>query len=59
VLAHSAAGSRFVERLLTAVTTLRLQGRHVLGYLTATCTAALHGTPAPSLVPTAAVARAS
>ena len=32
---HSAAGSRFVERVMTAVTTLRLQGRHVLGYLEA------------------------
>lgn len=58
---HSAAGSRFAERVLTTVTTLRLQGRHVLGYLTAACDAALHGTPAPSLLPPAprAVARAS
>lgn len=56
---HSAAGSRFVERVLTAVTTLRLQRRHVLGYLTAACEAALHGTPVPSLLPIAAAARAS
>ena len=56
---HSAAGSRFVERVLTVVTTLRLQGRHVLGYLTAACTAALCGTPPPSLVPASAVACAS
>lgn len=56
---HSAAGSRFVERVLTTVTTLRLQGRHVLGYLTAACEAALHGTPVPSLLPTAAAIRAS
>ncbi len=56
---HSTAGSRFVERVLTAVTTLRLQGRHVLGYLTAACAAGLRGTPAPSLLPAAAVVRAS
>ena len=58
---HSPAGSRFVERILTAVTTLRLQRRHVLGYLTAACEAALHGTPVPSLLPAThfAAARAS
>lgn len=32
---QSAAGSRFVERMLTVVTSLRQQGRHVLEYLTA------------------------
>jgi transposase len=31
----SAGGSRFVERVLTVVTTLRQQGREVLDYLTA------------------------
>jgi transposase len=44
-------GSRFVERILTVVTTLRMQGRNVLDYVTAACEAALAGTPAPSLLP--------
>jgi len=50
---QSAAGSRFVERLLTTVTTLRQQRRDVLAYLTAACDAAHHGRPAPSLLPAA------
>jgi transposase len=45
-------GSRFVERILTVVTTLRLQRRNVLDYMTTACEAALHGTPPPSLLPT-------
>lgn len=48
---QSAAGSQFVERILTAVTTLRQQRRDVLDYLTAACTAAIHKDPAPSLLP--------
>lgn len=48
---QSAAGSRFVERVLTAVTTLRQQQRDVLDYLTAACAAALRGEPPPSLLP--------
>lgn len=44
-------GSRFVERILTVVATLRLQKRNVLDYATAACEAALHGRPAPSLLP--------
>lgn len=48
---NSARGSRFVERILSAVTTLRLQGRNVLDYLTEVCTAALYGTQPPSLLP--------
>jgi len=48
---QSAAGSQFVERILTAVTTLRQQRRDVLDYLTAACTAAICKTPAPSLLP--------
>jgi transposase len=44
-------GSRFVERMLTVVTTLRLQKRNVLDYVTAACQAALSGQPAPSLIP--------
>jgi transposase len=34
---QSEGGSRFVERILTVVTTLRQQGRDVLGYLTEVC----------------------
>lgn len=45
-------GSRFVERILTAVMTLRLQKRNVLDYMTAACEAALQGKAAPSLLPT-------
>jgi hypothetical protein len=48
---QSAAGSQFVERILTAVTTLRQQRRDVLDYLTAACAAATHKDPAPSLLP--------
>jgi transposase len=48
----SPKGSRFVERILTAVTTLRLQKRKVLDSMTAACEAALHGTSLPSLLPT-------
>jgi transposase len=44
-------GSRFVERILTVVTTLRLQKRNVLDSMTAACEAALHGTTPPSLLP--------
>jgi transposase len=49
---QSADGSRFVEAMMTVVTTLKQQHRHVLDYLTATCEAALRGEPAPSLLPT-------
>jgi transposase len=42
---QSAAGSRFVERILTAVTTLRQQGRAVLDYLTQVCAAAGQANP--------------
>jgi len=48
---QSEAGSQFVERILTAVTTLRQQRRDVLDYLTAACTAAICHDPAPSLLP--------
>ena len=43
-------GSRFVERILTVVTTLRMQKRNVLDYMTEACEASLHGRPAPSLL---------
>jgi transposase len=48
---QSPQGSRFVERILTAVTTLRQQKRNVLDYLTEACEAALAGKAAPSLLP--------
>ena len=48
---QSEDGSRFVERILTAVMSLRKQERNVLDYLTAALEAPLHGTPAPSLLP--------
>ena len=47
----SAQGSRFVERILTVVTTLRLQPRHVLDDVTSACQAHRRGEPAPSLLP--------
>lgn len=48
---ESAAGSRFVERMLTATTTLRQQNRNVLAYIVAAHQARLDGRPAPSLLP--------
>jgi len=48
---QSAAGSQFVERILTAMTTLRQQKRDVLDYLTSACAAAICKDPAPSLLP--------
>ena len=46
----SANGSRFVERILTVVTTLRMQKRNVLDFVTAACEARLTGAEAPSLL---------
>jgi hypothetical protein len=37
--------------MMTVVTTLKQQQRHVLEYLTAACEAALRGAAAPSLLP--------
>jgi transposase len=48
---HSAGGCRFVERILTAVQTLRLQGRPVLPYLSDALVAHRNGLKAPSLLP--------
>jgi transposase len=53
---HSAGGSRFVERMLTVVATLKQQKRNVLEFLTAAYEAHLRGLPTPSLLPTAAPA---
>ena len=49
---HSVAGCRFVERLLTAVQTCRLQGRSVLQYLYEAVSAHRNNLPAPSLLST-------
>jgi transposase len=46
----SETGSRFVERMLTTVQTLRLQRRNVLDYVAAACHAALRGLKPPSLL---------
>ncbi len=48
---QSKTGSEFVERIMTAVATLRQQKRNVLDFLTEACDAANRGIPAPSLLP--------
>jgi transposase len=48
---QSEAGSRFVERIQTAVTSLRQQQRDVLDFLTQACQAGISGTDPPSLLP--------
>jgi transposase len=53
----SGVGSRFVERILSAVATCRQQGRNVWGYLTDCHRAALAGHRAPSLLPMHAARR--
>jgi transposase len=45
---QSARGSRFAERMLTCVATLRRRGRNVLDYLTAANEAAIRGASIPS-----------
>ena len=47
---QSSDGSRFVERMMTVVATLKQQRRNVLDYLTAACEASLRGEKAPSLL---------
>lgn len=47
----SEKGSRFVERMLTVVTSLRLQRRNVMEWLTEAYLASLRRQPAPSLLP--------
>jgi transposase len=51
---HSEAGSRFVERMMTVVASLRLQGRYVFDYLVQASEAHLHRQSPPSLLPIAA-----
>jgi transposase len=48
---QSSDGSRFVERILTAVMTLKLQSRNVLEYMTEVLRAHRRGLPIPSLLP--------
>jgi transposase len=48
---HSAAGCRFVERILTVTQTLRLQQRPVLDYLHEAMVAHRAGLPTPKLLP--------
>jgi transposase len=52
---QSEEGSRFVERIFTATTTLNPQGRDVLTFLTDTLAAHRRGLCGPSLLPTAPV----
>jgi len=48
---QSETGSRFVERIMTVVSTLKQQKRNLLDYLTEACEAANYGRAAPSLMP--------
>ncbi|ATB31682.1 IS66 family transposase [Melittangium boletus] len=50
---QSEEGSRFVERIFTSTTTLKLQGRDVLAFLTETLAAHRRGLRGPSLLPSA------
>jgi transposase len=50
---QSDSGCRFVERVLTIVATLRTQGRAGIDFLIEACTAPLHGSAPPSLIPQA------
>jgi transposase len=46
---QSERGNLFAERLMTVAHTARKQNKNVLAFLTACCSAARNGTPAPSL----------
>jgi hypothetical protein len=48
---QSASGSRFVERMLTAIETCRRQGRNAYAWMVEAVQARLDGKPAPSLRP--------
>jgi len=54
---QSSAGSRFVERVMTAVATCKQQHRNVLDYLTAAVEASQHGQTVPSLLLTPPTSR--
>jgi transposase len=47
---HSAGGCRYAERMLTAIQTLRLNDRCVIGFLTEALAAHRSALPAPPLV---------
>ncbi len=49
---QSKSGSRFAERIMTVVASLKQQQRNVLDYLTEACKATNWGRSAPSLLPT-------
>lgn len=51
---HSEAGSRFVERIMTVVCTLKQQERNIVDYVTRCVEAAMKGDCSPSLLPSAA-----
>jgi len=48
---QSEAGSQFVARMLTVITTLKVQVRDGLKFLTQACKATHFGEPMPSLLP--------
>ena len=50
---QSERGSRFIERMMTAIQTLRKQGRSTYAYLVSAIKAYFIGKPAPSLLPQA------
>jgi transposase len=52
---QSDAGSRFAERIMTVVATLKQQRRNLLDYLTEACKAANSNLPSPSLIPSKSV----
>jgi transposase len=56
---QSEAGALFVARMLSVAATCQQQGRPLLAYLTAVCTAAQHGQPLPSLLPDRPVSQAA
>lgn len=56
---RSERGSRFVERILTVVTTLKQQKRNPLEFLTAALGAYRRGLPPPSLLPVSESAQAA
>jgi transposase len=55
----SEAGSRFVERILTVVMSLRSQGRRILDFLVQSLRAVAGDAERPSLLPAVALAHAT
>lgn len=51
---HSAAGSRFVERIMTVVCTLKQQERNIVDYVRRCVEATIQGERLPSLLPSVA-----